>query len=267
MSRSTLRTQLARAYVLHQRPFRDSSLILEVFARDQGRLTLFAHGARGLRSRFAALQPFRPLLLSWSGRTEAPSLSAAERAEASAAGAPEASAGGHAAAAVAAAAGLPASQLMSGFYLNELLLKLLARHDPHPGLFDLYEGTLAQLAAGVPADAPLRRFENQLLRFLGYGLNLSAEADTGEPVRAEAYYRFQPGVHGFVVAEPASPGAIAGHVLHELAAGGVPSAETALRQARALMRAALDHCLEGRELASRGVARSLHAWSRRERRA
>ncbi|HTT06004.1 MAG TPA: DNA repair protein RecO [Steroidobacteraceae bacterium] len=248
MTRSAQRTQLARAYVLHQRPFRDSSLILEVFAREHGRLTLFAHGARGLRSRFPALQPFRPLLLSWSGRSESPSLSGAERADA-------------------ALAALPAAQLMSGFYLNELLLKLLARHDPYPALFDVYESTLVQLQSGLAPDAPLRRFETQLLQFLGYGLNLSAEADTGEPVRADSYYQFQPGVHGFVVAEPESPGAIAGHVLHDLAAGAAPGAEQSQRQARALMRAALDHCLEGRELASRGVARSLHAWSRRERRA
>ncbi|HEX4050370.1 MAG TPA: DNA repair protein RecO [Steroidobacteraceae bacterium] len=248
MNRSAQRTQLARAYVLHQRPFRDSSLILEVFAREHGRLTLFAHGARGLRSRFVALQPFRPLLLSWSGRSESPTLSAAERADA-------------------ASAALPAAQLMSGFYLNELLLKLLVRHDPHPALFDVYETTLGELQSSVAPEASLRRFETQLLQLLGYGLNLSAEANTGEPVRAEGHYRFQPGVHGFVVAEPESRGAIAGHVLQDLAAGVVPSADEAQRQARALMRAALDHCLEGRELTSRSVARSLHAWSRRERRA
>jgi len=264
MMRSTQRTQLARAYVLHQRPFRDSSLILEVFAREQGRLTLFAHGARGLRSRFVTLQPFRPLLLSWSGRSEAPSLSAAERADADPA---SASAAPAAPATTGACGSLPAAQLMSGFYLNELLLKLLARHDPHPALFDVYESTLGQLQSGSGPDVPLRRFETQLLHFLGYGLNLAAEADTGEPVRADAYYQFQPGVHGFVVAEPASPGAIAGHVLHDLAAGRGPGAEEAQRQARALMRAALDHCLEGRELASRNVARALTAWSRRERRA
>ncbi len=247
MNRGSQRSQLARAYVLHQRPFRDSSLILEVFAREQGRLTLFAHGARGARSRFTTLQPFRPLLLSWSGRSEAPSLTAAERAEP--------------------VVPLPAAQLMSGFYLNELLLKLLARHDPHPALFESYETALAGLAQQSAADGPLRRFETQLLGFLGYGLNLSAEATTGEPVRAGAYYQFQPGVHGFVVAEPASPGAIAGQVLHDLAAGCVPTEEAALRQARALMRAALDHCLEGRTLASREVARTLAHWSRRERRA
>ena len=74
MSRSAQRVQLTRAYVLHQRPFRDSSLIVEVFAREYGRMTVFARAARGPRSRFALLQPFRALLLSWSGRGEAPAL-------------------------------------------------------------------------------------------------------------------------------------------------------------------------------------------------
>src|SRR5215472_17488080 len=156
MSRSVQRVQLARAYVLHQRPFRDTSLIVEAFARDYGRLTLFAHGARGPRSRFTALQPFRPLLLSWSGRGEAPALAAAESAEAPPA--------------------LAATQLLSGFYLNELLLKLLTRGDPHPELFDLYEATLAELRSAATAEAALRLFEARLLGFIGYGLNLAAEA-------------------------------------------------------------------------------------------
>ncbi|MGH8142408.1 MAG: DNA repair protein RecO [Steroidobacteraceae bacterium] len=252
MSRSVQRVQLARAYVLHQRPFRDSSLIVEAFTRDYGRLTVFAHAARGPRARFGVLQPFRALLLSWSGRGEAPTLSAAERAER--ADAP-------------ASAELPPARLMSGFYLNELLLKLLVAHDPHPGLFDQYESTLAQLCHSPSAEAPLRLFEARLLEFIGYGLNLAAEADTGQPVRPDAYYQFRPGVHGFVVAEPASPGAIPGQLLYGLAAGRVPSGEGQLRQARALMRAALDHCLEGRTLATRTVARSLAGYPRRERRA
>jgi DNA repair protein RecO (recombination protein O) len=245
--------QLARAYVLHQRPFRDSSLIVEAFTRDYGRLTVFAHAARGPRARFGVLQPFRPLLLSWSGRGEAPTLSAAERAEML-----DAEAG---------AAALPAARLMSGFYLNELLLKLLVPHDPHTDLFDQYESTLAQLCHSSSADAPLRLFEARLLEFIGYGLNLAAEADTGQPVRPDAYYHFRPGVHGFVVAEPASPGAIPGQLLYGLAAGRVPSGEAQLRQARALMRAALDHCLDGRTLATRTVARSLAGYPRKERRA
>jgi DNA repair protein RecO (recombination protein O) len=245
MSRASQRVQLARAYVLHQRPFRDSSLIVEVFAREHGRMTLFARAARGPRSRFALLQPFRALLLSWSGRGEAPALTGAENAG----GLPL----------------LPAAQLMSAFYLNELLLKLVTRHDPHPELFDQYEATLGLLGQAVPADASLRQFEARLLEFIGYGLNLAAEADTGRPVREAAFYHFQPGVHGFVIAEPGSSGAIGGGVLQRLALGAGFETDAELRQARALMRAALDHCLEGRELHTRTVARSLLNYPRRER--
>lgn len=245
MSRATQRVQLARAYVLHQRPFRDSSLIVEVFARQHGRMTVFARAARGPRSRFALLQPFRALLLSWSGRGEAPALAAAEHTE----GPPP----------------LPAGRLMSGFYLNELLLKLVTRHDPHPELFDQYEATLALLAEPSPAELALRQFEARLLEFIGYGLNLAAEADTGQPVRDGAFYHFQPGVHGVVIAEPGSAGAIGGGVLQRLALGGRFESDGELRQARALMRAALDHCLEGRELTTRSVARSLLNYPRRER--
>jgi len=247
MSRSVQRVQLARAYVLHQRPFRDTSLIVEAFTREHGRLTLFAHAARGPRSRFTALQPFRALLLSWSGRGEAPTLSAAESAEAGTM-----------------LPAFPATQLLSGFYLNELLLKLLTRGDPHSELFDLYEATLGELRGAATAEPALRLFEARLLGFIGYGLNLAAEADTGKAVRAEAYYHFRPGVHGFVVAEPAAPGAIAGQVLQELSRGELRG-EAQLRAARALMRAALDHCLEGRELATRSMARSLAGYPRKQR--
>jgi len=245
VSRSTHRVQLARAYVLHQRPFRDTSLIVEVFAREHGRMTVFARAARGPRTRFALLQPFRALLLSWSGRGEAPQLTGAENAD----GPPA----------------LPAARLMSAFYLNELLLKLLTRHDPYPELFDQYEATLAQLRQQPGAEAALRQFEARLLEFIGYGLNLAAEADTGYPVRDDAYYHFQPGVHGVVIAEPGSSGAIGGGVLQRLALGCGFESDTELRQARSLMRAALDHCLEGRELNTRAVARSLLAYPRRER--
>jgi DNA repair protein RecO (recombination protein O) len=245
MSRSVQRVQLAPAYVLHQRPFRDSSLIVEIFAREFGRMTVFARAARGPRSRFALLQPFRALLLSWSGRGEAPQLSAAETASGP--------------------LPLPAARLMSAFYLNELLLKLLTRHDPHPELFDHYAATLEGLCQSVSAEAPLRQFEARLLDFIGYGLNLTAEADTGQPVRSDAHYHFRPGVNGFVIAEPGSGGAIGGSVLQRLACGAGLHGEAELRQARALMRAALDHCLDGRALSTRTVARSLLNYPRKER--
>jgi DNA repair protein RecO (recombination protein O) len=247
MNRSSHRVQLTRAYVLHQRPFRDSSLIVEVFAREFGRMTLFARAARGPRSRFVALQPFQALLLSWSGRGEAPQLTGTELAD----GGPVA---------------MPSRQLMSAFYLNELLLTLTTRHDPHPELFDHYGFALANLGQGQPADVLLRHFEARLLDFIGYGLNLGAEADTGRPVRAEGHYHFRPGVHGVVLAAAADDGVIAGHVLQRLSDAGGLESESDLRQARALMRAAIDHCLEGRELRTRAVARSLASYPRREQR-
>jgi len=245
MNRSVQRVQLAHAYVLHQRPFRDSSLIVEIFSREFGRMTVFARAARGPRSRFALLQPFRALLLSWSGRGEAPQLTGAENAQAP-----------HA---------LPAARLMSAFYLNELLLKLVTRHDPHPQLFDQYEATLASLCAAASVEAPLRQFESRLLEFVGYGLNLQQEADTGQPVRDDAYYQFRPGVHGFVIAQADSRDAIAGGVLQRLAAGAGLLGDVEARQARALMRAALDHCLDGRTLATRDVARAIQNYPRKER--
>src|SRR5262244_4464385 len=111
MTRSTRRVALTPGYLLHHRPWRDTSRILEVLTREHGRLTLFARGVRGPRAKLAAeLQPFQLLLLSWSGRGEAPQLTGAERAPDN--------------------APLPSGSLMAGFYLNELLLKLTHRHDP-----------------------------------------------------------------------------------------------------------------------------------------
>ncbi len=244
MSRSASRVQLSRCYVLHRYPFRETSLILEVFARDQGRISVFARAARGPRPHGALLQPFDALLLSWSGRGEAPALTGAEHA--------------------AAPTPLPAGELMSGFYLNELLLKLTARHDPQPELFDTYEQALTALRAGEGSERALRRFELRLLELIGYGLNLATEADTGRPVRAEACYHFRPGVHGVVLAGEKATAAIAGEVLRRLATGGAFADAVQGRQARALMRAALDHCLEGRELRTRTVARAMGTQPRRQ---
>src|SRR5215472_16060438 len=126
MSREHRRVQLAPGYILHHRPYRDTSRILEVLTRDHGRITLFARGVRGPKAKLASvLQPFQLLLLSWSGRGEAAQLTGAESAD-------------H-------APTMPAGLLMASFYLNELLMKLTTRHDPLPALFDDYHATLAGL--------------------------------------------------------------------------------------------------------------------------
>ena len=243
MSGTPLRVNLTPAFVLHQRPFRDTSLIVEVFTRDHGRLTTFARGARGARGvrrsgtgRFACLQPFQRLLLSWHGRGEAPQLIAAE--------------------ADGVALPLPPRHWLSGCYLSELLLKLTAQHDPQPALFALYEGALQRLAASEAAEPVLRQFEKQLLEQLGFGLELDSDAGTGEPVRRDARYRFDTG-DGLHRDESGSDTAYSGRMLRALADGQLLTDPALLHEARALMRQAIDHCLEGRELRTRSVARSI----------
>jgi DNA repair protein RecO (recombination protein O) len=234
MMRSSQRVQLVRGYLLHQRPWRDSSLIIEVFSADFGRLTTFARAARGPRTRFSGLQPFRPLLLSWSGRGDAPALTGAEGD-----GAPPAA--------------MAPTSLLSAWYLNELLLKLTVPHDPQPELYAQYAATLERMRAGAALETTLRHFELCLLELLGFGMEFRRECAAGRAVRPEAYYHFTAGEG---VRESAGSG-ISGRLLLMLADGELPTDPEDQRAVRALLRAALDHCLEGRELRTRTVARAV----------
>jgi DNA repair protein RecO (recombination protein O) len=236
MSRSTRRVALTPGYLLHHRPWRDTSRILEVLTREHGRLTLFARGVRGAHARLApVLQPFQLLLLSWSGRGEAAQLTAAERAAPSAA--------------------LPRDRLLAAFYLNELLLKLTTRHDALPELFDHYHGTLGELRNGAPLEPCLRVFEKRLLEMLGYGLDLATEARSGLPLEPNAYYDFQPGV-GLLRASHGAAAALSGRSLLNLARESLRG-ERELEDARRVLMAALGACLEGRPLTTRLVARAM----------
>lgn len=236
MSRSTHRVELAAGYLLHHRPWRDTSRILEVFTREHGRLTLFARAVRGPSARLAPLlQPFQPLLLSWSGRGEAPQLTTAERA--------------------APAMTLPRGCLLAAFYLNELLMRLTTRHDPLPELFDAYQHTLTALAAGGALEPQLRVFEKRLLEALGYGLDLTSEARSGARIEPDRYYDFRPG-QGLLPARSGARHALCGRSLLNLARESL-SDERELADARRVLQAALGACLEGRPLATPAVARSM----------
>jgi DNA repair protein RecO (recombination protein O) len=236
MTRSLRRIELTPGYVLHHRPWRDTSRILEVLTREHGRLTLFARGVRGPAARLSpVLQPFQPLLLSWSGRGEAPTLTGAERAD-------------H-------PAPLPHGTLLAAFYLNELLLKLTTRHDALPELFDHYHDTLARLRAGAPLEPCLRVFEKRLLDMLGYGVELTTEAHSGKDIEPDGLYDFRPGL-GLVQARTHDEQALRGRSLLSLAAGSLSQGRE-LDDARRLLQAALDACLEGRPLVTRAVARSM----------
>jgi DNA repair protein RecO (recombination protein O) len=236
MTAQARRVQLAPGYILHSHPYRDTSRILEVLTRDSGRISLFARGVRGPKAKLAAeIQPFRLLLLSWSGKGEAANMTTAE------------STPDH--------VDLPPASLMAGFYLNELLLKLTHRHDPVPGMFDVYHATLARLKQGAPLEASLRVFEKRLLDALGYGLALDVDARTGANIEADAYYHFRP-AHGVFPAAPHAVGALYGASLLSLAQEELNDAR-ALDDARKLLQGALAHCLEGRELNTRVVARAI----------
>jgi DNA repair protein RecO (recombination protein O) len=222
------RITLEPAYVLHSREYRDTSRILDVFSANHGRLTLFARGARGPKSKLASLlMPFRPLLVSWSGRGDAAQLTGAEPQ-----GEP---------------APLPARQVLSGFYLNELILTLTTRHDPQPQLFEDYAGALRRLAADAAPERALRVFEKRLLAGLGYGLEFSVDA--------RMHYQFRIG-QGLAEVREDAPGAYSGRCLLALQEEDLSDAES-LDVARRLLRQALDQCLEGRELRTRTVARSM----------
>ncbi len=154
----THRIQLEPAYVLSRRPYRETSALLEVFSESQGRIGLVARGAASPKSKLRGLlEAFKPLLLSWSERGELGTLTGAESA-------PQP------------AQPLSGEAVFCGWYVNELLLRMITRHDPHPALFALYRQTLSALSAGE-GEHVLRMFEKKLLAELGYGLLLPPELD------------------------------------------------------------------------------------------
>jgi DNA repair protein RecO (recombination protein O) len=227
---------LEPAYVLHHYPYRDTSLLLEVFSRHHGRLGLVARGARSARARWRGqLQGFSPLLLSWSLRGELGTLTGVD--------------------ARGRAAGFAGRQLLSAYYLNELILRLLARHDPHPGLFDAYERALRELAGRD--EAALRIFEKRLLDELGYGLLLDRTADSGLPVEPEATYDYQLERGPVRCDNPADSGLyLRGSSLLSLHRETFDNPQ-ADRDARRLLRAALSIYLGSRPLRTREVTRRL----------
>ncbi|MGD8801781.1 MAG: DNA repair protein RecO, partial [Gammaproteobacteria bacterium] len=160
------------AYILHKRPYRETSQILEIFSRNHGRLSLISKGSRSPRSRTSGiLQPVRPLLLSWYGRGELPGLRGVDVADVRP---PQ----------------LSGKALMSAMYLNELLVILLHRNDVHEALFGEYHETLYALQQAEQLEVVLRNFEKNLLEQIGFGLNLVRDADSGEPVMADRHYAY-----------------------------------------------------------------------------
>lgn len=241
MQPNKLRLEDEPAFVLHSYPYRETSLVLEVLSRQHGRVALIARGARRPKSALRGLlMSFQPLLLSWFGKHELRTLHRAEWQG----GQPQ----------------LTGTALLCGFYLNELLLNLMVRDDPHEQLFDYYRHTLHRLANETDHAATLRCFEKHLLQELGYALLLTQEADTGEPINALAPYRYVL-EHGAVRATPndsdTSEGILLqGKTLYDMATDDYRDAVSA-QQSKQLMRMLLNHHLAGKTLHTRELIRDL----------
>lgn len=219
-------------YVLHARDYRDTSLIVELLTEHGERLSAVARGARSSRrgvSQRSLLQPFQPLWVELGGSGELKVLKHAE---------PRAGA-------------LPLQRqgLFSGLYVNELLCRLLHRSDPHPDLYVEYERVLPQLLELDRLDIALRYFELRLLESLGYGLDLTADAN-GEAVAAELFYRFDAG-RGFIPVASDLAHTFSGRALLEFVAGSYTA--EARRTLKWLCRAALLPHLGDKPLRSRAL--------------
>ena len=234
MAQPRRRIELEPAFVLHSYPYKETSLIVEAFSRRQGRTALLAKGARRPRSAMrGVLHAFQPLRLSWTGSGDLSTLIGAEW-----------------------EGGMPFLRgfgLMCGFYVNELILRLVPRDDAHEALFDAYRDSLERLGRGDPTAGVLRGFEKRLLAELGYAMLLDRDAASGAPIDPEMHYLYDPErgplpVNGAAVGEMV----VRGSTLRDLDLDDYRSAET-LHQARGLMRALIGQRLHGQPLHTRSV--------------
>lgn len=222
------RMQLEPAYVLHSRSFRETSLIVEAFTRDHGRVAVVARGAKSARSRWKnVLQPFRPLLLSWSQKSDLGTLTAADQ--------------------VASPPVLLGQSLYCGLYMNELLMRLLHRGDPHAEVFERYRSALSDLAAELSPQPLLRVFEKHVLDAIGYAMLLDREYGTGVEVKAQNWYEYKPD-RGPVLCPGPGEGRVSGTVLLALHSETLQAEH--LPALRALMRRVVGYHLGDKPLAS-----------------
>lgn len=232
------RIQQHPAFILHHHPFRDSSQILDIISREHGKLSLVARGSRGAKSRLRGiLRPFMPLSLSWFLKSDLGTLTGAE-----VNGAP---------------LSLSGDALLSGYYVNELLLHFLHRHDPQPDIFDLYARAIQSLAATESIAACLRHFEIELLRQIGYALNFDHESGSQQALQADQNYEYRVEQGPVAVNKTEGPLVFSGAMLGAIGAKEFYDSGT-LRAASRLMREVISFHLGGKELKSRKVLVDVH---------
>lgn len=222
------------AFVMHTRAYRETSQLVDLFTRHYGRLRVVARGFRRPKTGGRVLEPFVPIVVGWSGKGELKNLVSAEPA-------------GHSLL-------LKGNHLFSGFYLNELILRLLADHDPHETLFDRYLEVITNLSKGEGIEPALRIFESSLLDEVGYGLVLNSTCDSGTDVLPDGWYWFDPttGVSErlFIAKDKPQPNWFRGSELLAIAAGEYTDQATA-KSAKRLMRLAIQSLLGDKPLRSR----------------
>jgi DNA repair protein RecO (recombination protein O) len=223
------------AFVLHSRPYRETSLLLECLTRDAGRLGVVARGVRSARSRVqrAQLEPFQPLLLDLQLRGELATLRHAELSSLP--------------------LRLSGDAALAGLYVNELVVRLTERQDPLSSLYSAYAQTLGRLSTGESLSWQLRRFERDLLASLGYAMQLEGEAESDEPLQPDATYTYRP-EHGAVRCNATDPHALKGAVLLALGDDRMPDAQ-GLQALRGMMRELIRFHLGGVELRAWRVLR------------
>jgi DNA repair protein RecO (recombination protein O) len=225
------------AFVLHAYPYKETSLIAEVFTRRFGRVGLLARGARRPRSAMrGVLLAFHPLRMTWSGSAELGTLISAEWG------------GGQ--------SSLSGIGLMCGFYVNELLLRLLPRDDPHEALFDAYGDTLARLAGGEAQAPVLRGFERRMLAELGYAPVLDRDAANGAQIDAAKHYAYEAERGPVETRRSDGDSVISGRTLLDMAADNYDNSRTR-EEARRLMRTLITERLGGQALHTRAVLSEL----------
>lgn len=242
-----LRRNEEPALVLHTWPYKETSLIVDAFSRRHGRVALVARGAKRPHSALRGLlQGFQPLALSWTGSAKGGELHTLTRAEWLGGMAP-----------------LRGEALLCGFYLNELIIKLLARDDAHEALFDAYVRALANLAGGMPVAPTLRGFERILLREAGYGVELKVCSGSGAAIEAGASYRYLPeqgpvrvNVRRDGQELRQDPHVFAGKTLLDIDTDDYSDPVT-LAQSKLLMRQLLQHHLAGQPLFTRQMIMDL----------
>jgi DNA repair protein RecO (recombination protein O) len=238
----------ARAFILHSYPYSESSLIVDAFTRSHGRLPLLARGARRPRSpQRGVLLGFQPVMLGWSGRGEVRTLIRAEWMG----GVPR----------------LNGEAMLCGFYLNELVMNMLAREDAHEQLFDDYAQAIERLALQEAPEPVLRWFEKRLLAEAGYALVLDREGDSGRSIDPGASYTYDPERGPISVNGHVSPGrrdasraddalVVSGAGLLALAADRYDDV-TNLAEAKLVMRTLIQYRLEHRRIRSREMLKEL----------